>query len=82
MIIRKISCGQGGATSLTDLMAAYDGLPEPTRRRIEGLRAPHYTGPGLISQHMAEAHGDRWTYRHVHPLALLPCCFCCALWYE
>ena len=32
---------QGGETRFTDLTAAYNGLPEATRTRIEGLKAQH-----------------------------------------
>ena len=33
---------KGGETEFADLRAAYDALPEQTRREIEGLRAQHY----------------------------------------
>ena len=44
----------GGKTSLTNMIAAYDALPAATQRRIDGLVAPHYTGPGILGDHMSE----------------------------
>jgi len=34
--------GKGGETEFADLRAAYDALPEDTKREIETLRAQHY----------------------------------------
>ena len=43
-----------GKTSLTNMIAAYDALPAATQRKIDGLVAPHYTGPGILGDHMSE----------------------------
>ena len=49
---------QGGATSVTDMIGAYRGLPPATKAKIEGLVAPHYMGPGIVSPHMRETYGE------------------------
>ena len=35
---------EGGETRILDMKAAYDGLDEPTRERIDGLVAVHFYG--------------------------------------
>lgn len=42
MLHSLINPSWGGQTEFTDLRAAYDALPERTRREIEGLQAEHY----------------------------------------
>jgi alpha-ketoglutarate-dependent taurine dioxygenase len=36
----------GGDTTFTNLVAAYEGLAEPIKRLVDGLRAEHYYGAG------------------------------------
>jgi alpha-ketoglutarate-dependent 2,4-dichlorophenoxyacetate dioxygenase len=42
MLLSLVNPPQGGETEFADLRAAYDALPEATKREIEGLRAQHY----------------------------------------
>lgn len=38
--------GIGGDTTFTNLVAAYEGLSEPVKQLVDGLRAEHYYGAG------------------------------------
>jgi len=42
MLYSLTNPGKGGETEFADLRAAYDALPEATKREIEGLHAQHY----------------------------------------
>jgi len=42
MLLSVVHPPQGGETEFADLRAAYDALPEATKREIADLRAPHY----------------------------------------
>lgn len=51
---------EGGKTSLADMVAAYDALSSEMKKRIDGLTVRHYSGPGILGDHMAATYGDRW----------------------
>ena len=67
----------GGDTTFTNLVAAYEGLSEPLRAFVDGLRAEHRYGAGLSRRGLAPAgsgigSGKSLVARHpvvrVHPL--------------
>jgi alpha-ketoglutarate-dependent taurine dioxygenase len=56
---------EGGRTSLADTLAAYDALPPEMKERIEGLVASHYSGPGILGDHMSARYGKSYTHASV-----------------
>lgn len=69
---------EGGATLFTDMAAAYDALPEETRRRIDGMRVKHMVvgGKAIGDEKVGASHNTEEVRRKrekempVHPLVL------------
>ena len=60
MLYVKRLPAEAHSTSLTDMIAAYDALPPSTKARLAGLVVPHFSGPGILAEHMRAKYGDRW----------------------
>ena len=61
----------GGDTSFCSMYAAWDGLPAPLRRRVEGLRVKHdgtYNSGGYLRQGVTPTDDPRTSPGTLHPL--------------
>jgi len=61
----------GGETGFSNMYAAYDGLPDDLKRRIEGLQIKHdgtYNSGGYLRQGVAATDDPRTSPGAVHPL--------------
>jgi len=61
----------GGETGFSNMYAAYDGLPDDLKRRIEGLQIKHdgtYNSGGFLRQGVVATDDPRTSPGAVHPL--------------
>ena len=61
----------GGETGFTDMYAAYDGLPDDLKRRIDGLQIKHdgtYNSGGYLRQGVIATDDPRTSPGALHPL--------------
>jgi taurine dioxygenase len=64
----------GGDTSFCSMYAAWDELPDPLRRRVEGLRVKHdgtYNSGGYVRQGVTPTDDPRTSPGTLHPLVFV-----------